>query len=278
MAVYIPTRTPPSFAASFANLGQLSVGPALELQFNIAQNTLLGRLNKDIATLQSGGTSTEGETAHLRRRITSAGAKIAELEPYATRTAANESLVKSTLDRLSELTALADPSTSADFDAKLQETLDILDKIQTAGNTPAGMVNDGLRTLRASTVAGLQAIVTNGFATPADVTSVTDAVNTLALALTDGLVMVELASDTATNAVTSFKRIKSEAEAKVLEIELAAKDALTKKIEDARDYYGRILSSLSYSLDAAVNLTGVLNESFNHDLKPQTGTMLDYLA
>jgi hypothetical protein len=278
MTVYTPLLNPPSFAVSFARLATIAVAPRLELQFNIMQNTLLGRLDKDIATLQDGGATTPGETAHLTRRIASATAKLAELEPYATRTSANKALVNATLDAIAEMSALADPTTLAEFEAKRAQVLDILDRIQTSGNLPVGMVNDGLKKLRGDTIASIEGIVTNDFLAQADIDVAVATLDALTVTMTDGLTLVELANDTAQNSVAALAEIKRSTEAELLVYEGEAKAALEKKIEDARDYYGRILSSLSYSLDSAVALTGAMNGILNPEKPPESGTMLDFIT
>jgi len=278
MTVFIPRIDPQDFAISFARTAQQSVAPTLELQFFTAQNTIQDRMDKDIAKLLAGGASTTSETAHLTRRLAALTPSLAALEPFAARTAANESLLKSVIDGLGELSALADPSTAADFDAKRTAILILLDKMQTAGTPPLGMIHDGLRQARTDAVAALEGIVTNGFAAPADVTAAVDAIDALSVTLTDRLTLVELAAETAANGVSALNEVKVRVESEIRDIEAAARAELSKKVADAQSYYGRILTSLSLSLDGAISLTASFADSINPEGPPQTGTVIDYLA
>jgi hypothetical protein len=235
-------------------------------------------MDKDIEKLINVGGSTASETAHLTRRIKALEPKLAEIKPYAATIAANKALLNDTLTLLGELRALAAPATAAGFDAKRAEILEALDKMRTAGAVPLGMIKDGLASAQANAIATLNAIVTNGFVLPADVTAAQTAIDALTVSLTDAKVLVDLNDQVASDTIKSIDGILQGTRSEISDIESEARQELSKKVDDARSYYARIMTNLSLSLDAAIGLTTVMNDSLNPEGPIDTGTVVDFMA
>ncbi|MEQ1887516.1 MAG: hypothetical protein ABL967_20835, partial [Bryobacteraceae bacterium] len=84
---------------------------------------------------------------------------------------------------------------------------------------------------------------------------------------------VDLANDTAGNLAELIART----EAEIGTIETEARAALSKKVKDQQDYYGRILTSLSLSMDGALGIATSLSDRL-FSKGPETGTVFDFIA
>ncbi len=157
-----------SFARRMATIARLAARPAFELAFHVTQNAVLDRLDKDLQALLADDDGTAGQTAHLRIKIHRFDLELARVGAYRVRVTNNRENIKTVQLLLTDLRALADPTTVADFDAKRDDVLEILEKLRTAGISFIG-APDKLRQTKASAIAAIEGIVHNNFATQADI-------------------------------------------------------------------------------------------------------------
>lgn len=278
MNVYIPqTGDQFNFAQSFARTAQQAAAPAFELQFFATQNAVQDKMAADIEAILSNTSSTGGQTAHLERKIKALTPKLEQAAAYETRAKHNRDVVKLALVQLTDLRGFADSTTVAEFDAKLVETLDMLENLLTAGGAPIGIV-DGLRAAKAQAITDLGAIVHNNFASQADIDAAQATIDTITAELTSSQTLLLINVDIAVNTADSLTETIGRAQHEIDEIEFGARDAQRDRVNDTSDYYARILTSLSLAFDSALALTTAISEATIFSERRETGTVLDYFA
>ncbi len=265
-----------STATALVRLAQAAARPNFELQFNIAQNTALARLDKEIEAFQDDDFG-RGKTALLRVKATRLDRELAEAKAYKTVVASNRLTVKDALDQLDALRALADPASVTEFEAKRSELLETLDKLRTATTSRLG-APDGLRQAKADGLAAIEAIVTNGFATPADIQAAQDTIDGLAADLTESLSIVEINQDLTTNLIKSVDRSLDEARLKIDDIEIAERKQQIDKIQALQERTATILTSVSLAFEGAQALSDFIAQSTVLPREIEPGSVLNLFA
>ncbi len=238
-----------SAATVLVQLAQAAARPNFELQFNIAQNTQLDRLDKEIEAFQDSSFG-RGKTALLRIKAARLGRDLEAAKAYKSVVASNRLTVKDLLDQLDELRGLADPATVAEFDAKRSEVLDTLDKLRTATTSRLG-APDGLREVKADGLAAIEAIVHNDFATAQDIQGAQDTIDQVTADLTQSLTIIEINQTIATNLVASADRVLGETDLKIEDIEIAERKRQIDKIQELQKHIATILTSVSLAFEGA---------------------------
>ncbi len=137
---------------------------------------------------------------------------------------------------------------------------------------------DGLRTAKNKAIADLGAIVHNNFATQADIDAAVATIDDITADFTASLTLVQINVDIAVNTADGLEDTISRTEFEISEIEFAARDAQRDAVQESREYYGRILTSLSLAFEGALALSAALSEVTILAEERQTGTMLDFIA
>ncbi|MDH3594024.1 MAG: hypothetical protein OEU09_05045 [Rhodospirillales bacterium] len=265
-----------STATALVRLAQAAARPNFELQFNIAQNTALARLDKEIEAFQDDDFG-RGKTALLRVKATRLDRELAEAKAYKTVVASNRLTVKDALDQLDALRALADPASVSEFEAKRSELLETLDKLRTATTSRLG-APDGLRQAKADGLAAIEAIVTNDFATPADIQAAQDTIDGLAADFTESLSIVEINQDLTTNLVKSVDRSLDEARLKIDDIEIAERKQQIDKIQALQERTATILTSVSLAFEGAQALSDFIAQNTVLPQEIEPGSVLNLFA
>ena len=203
--------------------------------------------------------------------------KLEQASAYETRAKHNRDVVKLALTQLVELRGFADPSMVASFDAKLTETLDMLENLLTAGGVPIG-VPDGLRAAKAKAITDLVAIVHYNFAAQADIDAAQATIDAITADFNSSQTLLLINVDIAVNTADSVDAAITRAQSEIDEIEFAARDARRDRVNETRDYYACILTSLSLSFDAALALTTAIAEATILSERRETGTILDFFV
>lgn len=167
IGIYNPYQPAFDFGAAFAKTAANAARPAFELQFYLTQSALLDQLDKDVENINS-AINTDGATAFLDVQLTKLNNDLATVNDYKTRTDAKSARIEITLNYLAELTTLATPGTVAAFDAKLAETISLMQTTKTPLYERYG-VQDRLYTAKNDGLAQLKGLVHNNFATQADI-------------------------------------------------------------------------------------------------------------
>jgi hypothetical protein len=262
-------------AASLVRLAQAAARPNFELQFNIAQNVELARLDAKIAEFQDSDFG-RGKTALLRVKATRLGRELAEVKDYNATVATNRQTVKDLLDQLEELRGLADPTSVADFETKQAAVLDSLDRLRTATTHRLG-APDGLADTKAEGLAAIEGIVTNNFTSAADIQAAQDAIDILSADLDGALTIIEINNTLSANLIKTVDRSLDEANLKIDDIEIAERKKQIDEIQALRDRTAQSLTSISFAFEAAQALTDALAQStLPQEIEP--GSVLNLFA
>jgi len=265
-----------STATALVRLSQAAARPNFELQFNIAQNAALERLNKEIEAFQDDDFG-RGRTALLRVKASRLERELAEAKDYKAVVTGNRLTVKDTLDQLEALRALADPASVTDFEAKRSEVLETLDKLRTAEASRLG-APDGLRQAKADGLAEIEAIVTNDFATAADIQAAQDAIDGVAATFTRSLSILEVNQVLASNLVKSVDRVLDEARLKIDDITIAERKAQIDKIQALQQRTATILTSVSLAFEAAQYMSDFIAQNTVLPQEIEPGSVLNLFA
>ena len=262
-----------NFAQSFARLAQAAARPAFELQFNSAQNAVLDRLDRQIEELQSADLFL-GQTATLRVKLSQLDSRLPEIEAYRTTVTGNRTTVLDVLEALAEARDLADPGTSADFDTKLAEAVNLVEKLQTQPFALIG-VDDGLLQTKPQVQADLAAIATNGFATAGDIQAVQDAIDSISTTLNGTLAILEINDDDAFNTLTALERQKAEVQRQIDNIETDERQKRLDEVNELREQASRTLTIISLGFEGSQNLGQFLSDNLRIGQDPEPGSVLN---
>jgi hypothetical protein len=265
-----------STATALVRLAQAAARPNFELQFNIAQNTALARLDKEIEAFQDDDFG-RGKTALLRVKAARLDRELAEAKAYKEVVTSNRLTTKDALDQLDALRALADPASVTAFEAKRSELLETLDKLRTATASRLG-APDGLRQAKADGLAAIEAIVTNDFATAADIEAAQDAIDGVAADFTQSLSILEINQDLTTNLVKSMDRSLDEARLKIDDIEIAERKQQIDQIQALQERTATILTSVSLAFEGAQVLSDFITQSTVLPREIEPGSVLNLFA
>ncbi len=263
-------------AEQMVRISKLAAGPAFELQFSIAQNTVLDRLDKEIAELQEQKVST-GATALLEINISKLKNDVGEIDAFAARAKSNRITTQGVITSLSDLVALADSATVAEFDALLATTIADIEKLQTPLFERYG-APDGLRKVKADALAQLGALVHNNFATTGDVTSVQATLNSLSTDFGGALVITTINAEAGFNLSQDTNAKIADIEADITTITLGEQAAKIDDIEEQKKRAAQILTALSLSFEASQALTDYITQAtiFKPEIDP--GSILNIFS
>lgn len=265
-----------STATAMVQLAKAAARPNFELQFNIAQNAALERLNKEIEAFQDDDFG-RAKTALLRIKAARLQRELAEAQDYKTAVTSNRLTVKDTLDQLDALRALADPASVTAFEAKRTEVLETLDKLRTATASRLG-APDGLGQAKADGLAAIEAIVTNDFATAADIQAAQDAIDAVAVEFGQSISILEVNQGLATNLVKSVDRVLDEARLKIDDITIAERKQQIDKIQELQERTATILTTVSLAFEGAQYMSDFITQNTVLPQKIEPGSVLNLFA
>ena len=265
-----------NLAASLAQLAQTAARPSFELRFHLAQNAAIDRLNEKIVEFQEADFG-QGKTALLRVKAARLERTLGEAKDYKALVNNNRLLVTESLSELSELRDLADPSTVSAFEDKRTELLGTLDKLRTLTASRLG-ASDGLSSTKADSIAAIEDIVTNDFATAADITAAQDAIDEVTSDLNASLTIIELNKAAASSLIDSADRGLSEARLRIDDIVVAERKKNIDAIRELEAQTATILSSISLAFEASQFLTQYVDQNAVQPREIDPGSVLNLFA
>ena len=262
-----------SVAQEFARVMQARAGPAFELQFFLTQEAVLGRLDKQIAELQS-QKNTSSATAILDLSASSLNRDIDDLIAYRDRTKSNRISAEYIIEQTNALVALADPSTIGEFDAALADLITEVEKLQTPLFERFG-APDGMRKVKAAALETLSTLTHNNFATASDIIAVQGALNDLSLDIDGALVITRINEDSAIKLVSSATDKLVDIQADIDDIKASAQSEKIEEITKTRERFAAILTAISLSFEVAQSLISFINEGAIYKQEPPPGSVLN---
>ena len=264
-----------SFARSMATIAQQAARPAFELAFYFTQSAVLDKLDKELNALLSSDDDTSSQTAHLRVKVHRFDLELDRVGNYRTRVTSNRENIKTVQTLLTDLRALADSSTVADFDAKRTDVLNVLEKLRVAGRSFIG-APDKLRAAKASAIADIEGIVHNNFATQADIDAAQATIDGVVADLAAPAELVEVNYQMARKYDNALQASKAKAELEIDDIQGDARHAKLVSMKEKQQYYANVLSAISLAFEAGQAVTEFVAQNANFELKrPAPGSVLN---
>jgi multidrug resistance efflux pump len=264
------------FGAAFVRTALAGARPTFELQFFNAQNAQLDALDREIAEIRA-NVDTSGATALLTASVADLERNLEQIGDFKTRTDARIAKLTLTIEQLNELGTLADPSTVAEFDAKLAETILTVERTEARAYEFFG-VNDKVRAHKQDALARLQAISHNGFATQTDIDNVLAELDTIR---GNYLTSQQIASTNASLAYTVHASNSSrltEIKGRIAAINIEANAEAVEKIQERRDHYSEVLSILSLAFEGAQEITRFVAENTVLPRRIEPGSVLNLFS
>lgn len=250
---------PTDIGAALTQTALMASGPSFELQFYRTQDAILARLNQEIDKIH-GSVNTKSLTALLDVRISRLQDDLSQINDYKTRTDAKAGRISQTLDAVSELITLADPSTVTEFDAKLAQTISLIQTTIAPTYERFG-VPDRVRAAKSDALAQLQSLVHNNFATQTDIDNVTAILTSIQSEYTVSRDIVASNSDIAFTQQQSLTNTINELARQATNIKTEAISEATAKVKEKQKLYGQILTAISLSFEGSRKLAEFVAEN-----------------
>ena len=271
-----PFDTAFNLRASIAQTAIAAARPAFELQFFQTQNAVLDKLDEAIENVHD-SINTKGATALLDVKIKRLQNDLAIISDYKTRTDAKASRVSDTLANLGDLISLAAPGTVAEFDAKLAETISLMQTTKTPIFEQFG-VQDRLRAAKIDGLAQLEALVHNNFATQTDIDNTTAILTAIQSDYTASQTIIGSNTKIAFTLQSSTSDTISELSRQVSNIKAAAISEATDKVKAKQEQFSQILTALSLAFEASQAFTNFIAESLASAQEIKSGSVFDIIS
>jgi hypothetical protein len=265
-----------NLSASIAQAAIAAARPAFELQFFRTQDAILDRLNKDIENVQD-SISTKGATALLDVQIKRLQNNLELINDYKTRTDRKASRVSDTLSNLTDLISLAAPGTVAEFDAKLTETISLMQTTKTPIFEQFG-VQDRLRKAKTDGLAQVEALVHNNFATQTDIDNTTAILTAIQSDYTASQTIIDSNTKIAFTLQQSKTTTISELSRQVSNIKTAAIGDATAKVKEKQEQFSQLLTALSLAFEASQEFTNFVVQSLEAGQNIENGSVFDIIS
>jgi len=239
-----------SLTKSLVRLSQMSARPRFELQFNITQNAVLERMNKEVEAVQESFGGSSSKTALLQLKQKRVARELAGVQDYEATTKSNRLTVKDILTDLYDLRDLAAPATEAEFLAKRDEVAAKFDKLRTATSYLIG-APDLLSKRKTEGPTELNAIVTGGFDIQQEIDDAQAAIDNVTADMNASLTIIEINQDMVVNLRDSLQRQGDETSIAIDDVEILERKARIDAVKETQDKFGRILSVLSISFEGS---------------------------
>ncbi len=262
--------------ATLANLAASAAGPNFELQFNQLQNTIIRRVNAEIARVNNTGASKRFEAEQLRKQ----GLKLADSLPLITAyREGNDRNLGQIQDLIDETDALAaslgtddvDQSEVDAFTAKRDEIVDRLNNLFVYIH-PDVVDGKAIQNLKdqVDTLSALTPVV----GTQADNQAVIDAVTTFQDQLDTALTVTQNTVDVALNLEVRIQRKQADILADFDNLTSAEQARKAKEIDNIKIDFSNLLTAISLTFETNRNLPAELNK-FLVPFVPEPGSVLN---
>ena len=265
----------PTFAQSFVQIATRAASPQFELQFNIAQNAAVDRLNEKIVEINNQEFG-RGKTALLRIKASRLARERDEVAQYRDVTQTNWFSIKTAQTQLNELRALADPSSVSEFDAKLAQLQDTYSSFRTTQRFRFA-APDGLHDAKTDGLSTLSGITHNSFASQTDIDSVQGTIDQLSSELNLAFSIVD---NNFTQAKALFKSVDvglDKVNLKIEELEVVERERKVEEIKQLEEEISRVLTNISLSFEVSKEFTSFVNKAIlPQEIEP--GSVLNLFA
>lgn len=252
---------------------QIAARPAFELRFFNTQEAVLDRLDKKIAEIRN-STDTGSATALLEVELKSLEREAKAIDEYWDRTKTNRINVETIIGQLTDLVALSDPSTVAAFDAKLAETIETIEKLDTPVFEFYG-TRDGLRKIKQDALDTLNTLNHNNFATADDISSVQSTLNSISADFSAAVEITRVNEEMAFKLTESLDRQIDDINGTIGSIRLDAQVEKLEKVEKEREHASNVLTALSLAFEASQAITNFVAQNTVYKRQIAPGSVLN---
>lgn len=264
-----------SFAQSFVRISTQAAGPRFELQFNSAQNAAVDRLNQKIVEINESEFG-RSKTAVLRIKASRLTREREEIAEYRSTVQSNWFSINDAQAQLTELRALADPSSVAEFEAKLSQLQDTYSSFRTAKRFRFA-APDGLSNVKTTAQSQLESISHNNFASQSDIDSAQATIDSLSAELTTAFSIVDNNFSQAKALFSSVDVGLDRVNLKIEELEVVERERKVEEIKQLEEEISRVLTNISLSFEIAKDFANFVNTAIlPQEIEP--GSVLNLFA
>lgn len=268
MATLNPLSTT-GLAEALGNLGNVSARPKFEVAFNAMQNTVIERLNKEIAKVQDEPVNNIDAFLVLEQKRLNR--VLPYVEQYQTDNTNNRYRAAALLDKLDGLYALAGFGDEEGYNSLLSEVNDLAAGfIRVDGSALGIFSNDGLWTDVAANGLGL-----DSYASYPDTLSRLDAIETVQNKIQTALDVANLNADAADNFHSNVEEKLSTTALQIKATQAADQADKAKEIQKLRDKYAQLLNTISLAFETNQAQSEALNKSLLHTPDIPPGSVLN---
>jgi len=265
-----------NLGARFAKIGALAARPAFELQFAQMQDSLLGRLDKEIAAIQGEDGNTSA-TALLDTQLSSLKRAQPDLESFRDRTKQNRLHIDEIISDITTLLTLSTPGTVSEFDTQLAALQKSIDGLNTPVYERFG-ADDGLRKTKADATSQIAAINHNNFATQGDIDTVNATLSSLFTDFSASKSIVDLNEDSSVKLADANSARILDIETQVEATQIERQQARIDKVDAKREQFTNLLTIISVAFEGSTQIGTFLRENTLEPRKPPPGSVLTLFA
>ncbi len=264
-----------SFAAGFGGLANSAARPNFELQFNILQNAIIERINKDIDAINESSTENQVDAFLLlsQKKLTLFKENLARFAFYNAR---NAWTIPDLQDKLDQLESAVNANDTATFDSLLAQVNDAVGNLQAPdGSTIAITIPDGITALRRDgllNVDGTKITAYSQFADSAEaLAAIESARDQLGISLSNVLIKAEAAENI--RVVTDRKLT-----ATIFAIETARTAGEAEKAAElakVRENYSQLLNALSLAFESSQAMAEQLGKNLFDPNRVAPGSVIN---
>lgn len=279
-----PISNAGSLAQALATVHQSASAPNFELAFNQLQNTVIGRLNKEIHAVNEAGGS-KSEMIALQREGRQLAENIPLIEKFLFDTETNKGRLATVQDKVTSVIGLfADGDVSADditsFNTQRQEIVDEMKKTWQLSYT--GFTDGDIMRRLKNDVAALEALTPEvGVVDPAGTTPATNANRDVLTSLETFQNKTSTAQTVTLNSIYTIFNMREDMLSNMADIqtavtELNSTEQLKKlsQVEALKEKYANLLHSISLSYEVSSGITEGLTSRLSK-ASPGVGSVLN---
>lgn len=264
-----------SFAAGFGGLANSAARPNFELQFNVLQNAIIERINKDIEAINQSSTESQVDAFLLlsQKKLTLFKENLDRFTFYNAR---NAWTIPDLQDKLDQLETAVNANDTAAFDSLLAQVNDAVGNLRAPdGSTVAITIPDGITALRRDGLLNVNGTRVTAYSQFADSAEALAAIESARSRLNVSLVNVLVKAEAAENIrVVTDRKLT----ATIFAIETARTAGEAEKAAElakVRENYSQLLNALSLAFESSQAMAEQLGKNLFDPNRVAPGSVMN---
>lgn len=254
MASVIDMLSGKSFASAFSSLASAAARPNFELQFNVLQNSIIDRINKDVERINA--SSTETVDAFLlisQKKLTIFSDTLAQ---FAFTNARNAWAIPDLKTKLDQLTTAVNAGDAATFDSVMAQVNGAVGNMQPPNGSTVGItIPDGITAIRRDGLLNVdRAGTTTKITTYSQFTDSAEALSAIAAAqsrLDVSYTSVIIKAEAAENVRVKTEKNLASTSLAIETAKIAGESEKTAALAKVRENYSQLLNALSLAFESS---------------------------